>query len=91
MVQVDLKSGTPLWMTAVPPRVQSFEPTENTGYAFTPFGELFEVDKANGAIVLRLSLSPPEIDVTTYNHLVADGDLLILTPGNNQAFAFRLK
>jgi len=91
MAQINLKNGSPLWVTAIPSTVQSFEPTENTGYAFTPFGELFEVDKANGAITLRLSLSPPEIDVTTYNHLASDGNLLILTPGNNQAFAFRLK
>lgn len=91
IAQVELKSGEPRWLIGIRPTVQSFEPTEDAGYAFTPFGDLLEVDKTNGEAHIRLSLSPPEIDVTTYDHLTSDEDLLILTPGNNQAFAFRLE
>ena len=90
VAQVDLESGKQQWLAEIPPHPKSFEPVATGGYALTAIGDLFHVDKQDGARELMLSLSPPEIHLTTYRHLVSDGDILILTPGNNQAFAFAI-
>lgn len=91
MAQVELETGKQLWLAEIDPDVQSFEPVDTTGYALTPYGNVYAVDTSSGLTDVVLTLEPPEIDVTTYRHLVSEGDLLILTPGNNQAFAFQIK
>lgn len=91
VAQVDLESGMQQWLVEIPPRPKSFQPVKTGGYALTAIGDLFHVGKRDGARELMLSLSPPEIDLTTHRHLVSDGNILILTPGNNQAFAFKIK
>lgn len=90
MIQVDLETGDKLWEVAIPPTSQSFEPAGEVGYALTPYGDLLEVNKSDGDTTVLLTLSPPEVDVTTYKHLASNDNLLILAPGNNQVFAFRL-
>lgn len=90
MAQVDLATGRQRWLAEVSPLAHSFEPVGGTGYALTPYGDLYAVNISNGETEVVMSLEPPEIGGTTYRHLVSDGDILILTPGNNQAFAFAI-
>ena len=88
MAQADLETGKSNWIAEIPQYAKSFEPVGEKGYALNPFGEMYAVDAHDGSTNIVLSLEPPEIDVTTYQHLRHKDGLLILTPGNNQAFAF---
>lgn len=91
LLQTDLITGRILWGTEIPPSPQSLVQSGEHIFVLGLDGRVSAVSPVSGEIRQALELSPPEINANTYEHLAETSELLILTPGNNQAFAFRVK
>ena len=88
---MDLESGDVLWETRILPSSKSFVAGTDIGYAFTRYGELYSVDLRTGEPHQVLSLEPAAIVAYLQQHLALQNNVLLMTPGNSQIFAFQVQ
>lgn len=91
MYAADIESGETRWQTDILPSPMSMTQIGDQLFVLGLDAQVNAVDAVSGEVHSALTLSPPEINAVTYHHLVSTDELLILTPGNTQAFAFRVK
>jgi outer membrane protein assembly factor BamB len=87
--KISLHDGTPVWKYRSPIHIVSYTLFGNAVYLMTSRGTVLTVDISSGQMIGTLPVRPALVAQKDYKHLISSERLLIISYGNNQAFAFQ--
>lgn len=89
--KLDTLNGSVQWRTNQEAKLNSFTIFQNMGYLLNRNGSLNSVNLENGQVTGTLWAEPNTVPIGVYNAVVTNQEVLILSYGTQQLFAFKSK
>jgi outer membrane protein assembly factor BamB len=93
LYKLNAQDGRIVWKLHTPTDkdMRSFAVLGSTGYVASTNTTIRAIDLNEGSEIGRLRMIPPVVSKYGWNYLATSADIMILTYGNKQAFAFQAK